>query len=81
MTVLVAGAGPAGLMVAGELALAGVEVAVVDRLPARSPFCRGFTLTARSLELLDRRASSTASSPRDRPCPTRCSRTRPDRWT
>lgn len=55
MTVLVAGAGPAGLMVAGELALAGVEVAVVDRLPARSPFCRGFTLTARSLELLDRR--------------------------
>ncbi|MGM1060023.1 FAD-dependent monooxygenase [Saccharothrix sp. Mg75] len=55
MTVLVVGAGPAGLMLAAELALAGVEVEVVDRLPRRSPFCRGFTLNARSLELLDRR--------------------------
>lgn len=55
MKVMVAGAGPAGLMLAAELALAGVEVAVVDRLPRRSPYCRGFTLNARSLELLDRR--------------------------
>ncbi len=55
MTVLVVGAGPAGLMLAGELTLAGVDVTVVDRQPARSPFCRGFTLNARSLELLDRR--------------------------
>ncbi|ALG10475.1 FAD-dependent monooxygenase [Kibdelosporangium phytohabitans] len=55
MTVMVAGAGPAGLMLAGELALAGVAVTVVDRLPQRSPYCRGFTLNARSLELLDRR--------------------------
>ncbi|WP_256508621.1 FAD-dependent monooxygenase [Crossiella sp. SN42] len=55
MKVMVAGAGPAGLMLAAELALGGAEVAVVDRLPARSPFCRGFTLNARSLELLDRR--------------------------
>ncbi|MET9231890.1 FAD-dependent monooxygenase [Lentzea sp. NPDC003310] len=55
MTVLVAGAGPAGLMVAAELALAGVEVAVVDAAPARFPHPRGFTLSARSLELLDRR--------------------------
>lgn len=55
MTVLVAGAGPAGLMVAAELALAGVEVAVVDAAPGRFPHPRGFTLSARSLELLDRR--------------------------
>lgn len=55
MKVMVAGAGPAGLMLAAELTLAGVEVDVVDRLPRRSPFCRGFTLNARSLELLDRR--------------------------
>lgn len=55
MTVMVAGAGPAGLMLAGELALAGVQVEVVDRLPRRSPYCRGFTLNARSIELLDRR--------------------------
>lgn len=55
MSVLVAGAGPAGLMVAAELALAGVEVAVVDAAAARSSHPRGFTLSARSLELLDRR--------------------------
>lgn len=55
MTVLVAGAGPAGLMVAAELALAGAEVEVVDAAPARSSHPRGFTLSARSLELLDRR--------------------------
>lgn len=55
MTALVVGAGPAGLVLACELALAGVEVVVVDRMPRRSPFCRGFTLGARSLELLDRR--------------------------
>lgn len=55
MTVLVAGAGPAGLVVAAELALAGVEVAVVDAAPERFAHPRGFTLSARSLELLDRR--------------------------
>ena len=55
MTVLVAGAGPAGLMVAAELALAGAEVEVVDAAPSRWPHPRGFTLSARSLELLDRR--------------------------
>ncbi|MFD4640630.1 FAD-dependent monooxygenase [Lentzea sp. NPDC058436] len=53
--VLVAGAGPAGLLLAAELALAGVEVEVVDAAPARWPHPRGFTLSARSLELLDRR--------------------------
>lgn len=55
MSVLVAGSGPAGLMLAGELALAGVPVTVLDRLPQRSPHPRGFTLSTRSLELLDRR--------------------------
>ncbi|MER6914568.1 FAD-dependent monooxygenase [Streptomyces sp. NPDC000594] len=53
--VLVVGAGPAGLMLAAELTLAGVAVTVVDRLPSRSPYCRGFTLGPRSLDLLDRR--------------------------
>ncbi|NJP94924.1 hypothetical protein HCN51_36760 [Nonomuraea sp. FMUSA5-5] len=53
--IMVAGAGPAGLMLAAELTLAGAEVTVVDALPERSPYCRGFTLNARSLELLDRR--------------------------
>ncbi|SER30923.1 FAD binding domain-containing protein [Lentzea xinjiangensis] len=55
MSVLVAGAGPAGLMVAAELALAGVEVTIVDAAARRSSHPRGFTLSARSLEILDRR--------------------------
>jgi 2-polyprenyl-6-methoxyphenol hydroxylase-like FAD-dependent oxidoreductase len=54
-TIVVAGAGPAGLMLAAELTLAGAEVTVLDGLPERSPYCRGFNLNARSLELLDRR--------------------------
>jgi 3-(3-hydroxy-phenyl)propionate hydroxylase len=31
--VVIAGAGPTGLMLAGELALAGVDVVVVERRP------------------------------------------------
>jgi FAD binding domain len=53
--VLVAGAGPTGLMLACELALAGVRTVVLERLRERPGFCPGFNLNARSLELLDRR--------------------------
>ncbi|MGW3964895.1 FAD-dependent monooxygenase [Amycolatopsis sp. NPDC005003] len=53
--VLVAGAGPAGLLLAAELALAGVRTTVVERLPERPPYCRGFNLNARALDLLARR--------------------------
>ncbi|WP_410641864.1 FAD-dependent monooxygenase [Amycolatopsis sp. lyj-346] len=53
--VLIAGAGPAGLLLAAELALAGVRTTVVERLPERPPYCRGFTLNARALDLLARR--------------------------
>jgi 2-polyprenyl-6-methoxyphenol hydroxylase-like FAD-dependent oxidoreductase len=53
--VIVVGAGPAGLMTAAELALAGVRTIVLERHARRPGFCRGFTLNARSLELLDRR--------------------------
>jgi 2-polyprenyl-6-methoxyphenol hydroxylase-like FAD-dependent oxidoreductase len=53
--VLIAGAGPAGLMLAGELRLAGVGVVLVERHGTRPGFCRGFTLNARSLDLLARR--------------------------
>ena len=34
-SVVIAGAGPTGLMLAGELALAGVDVAVVERRPSQ----------------------------------------------
>jgi 2-polyprenyl-6-methoxyphenol hydroxylase-like FAD-dependent oxidoreductase len=53
--VLVAGAGPAGLLLAAELALAGVRTTIVERLPERPPYCRGFNLNARALDLLARR--------------------------
>ncbi|MEU8634958.1 FAD-dependent monooxygenase [Amycolatopsis sp. NPDC048633] len=53
--VLVAGAGPAGLLVAAELALAGVRATIVERHPSRPPYCRGFNLNSRSLDLLARR--------------------------
>lgn len=33
--VVVVGAGPTGLLLAGELALAGVDVAVVERRPSQ----------------------------------------------
>lgn len=53
--VLIAGAGPAGLMLACELRLAGVDTVVVERHAQRPSYCRGFTLNSRSLDLLARR--------------------------
>jgi 2-polyprenyl-6-methoxyphenol hydroxylase-like FAD-dependent oxidoreductase len=53
--VLIAGAGPAGLMLAAELRLAGIDVVLAERHETRPDHCRGFTLNARSLDLLARR--------------------------
>lgn len=53
--VIIAGAGPTGLMLACELALAGVRTVLLEKLPERPDFCRAFNLNVRSLELLDRR--------------------------
>ncbi len=54
--VVIAGGGPTGLMLAGELALAGVDVAIVERRPNQDlagPRARG--LHARTIEVLDQR--------------------------
>jgi 2-polyprenyl-6-methoxyphenol hydroxylase-like FAD-dependent oxidoreductase len=53
--VLIVGAGPAGLLLAGELRLAGVGTVVIERSPRRPEFCRGFNLNPRALDLLARR--------------------------
>ncbi|MGW5437002.1 FAD-dependent monooxygenase [Nocardia asteroides] len=53
--VIVAGAGPTGLTLAGELRLAGADVIVVDRLPARTGESRGIGLTLRTAEVFEQR--------------------------
>jgi len=53
--VAVVGAGPAGLMLAGDLAHAGVNCAVFERRTERSGLTRAFTVHARTLEELDSR--------------------------
>ncbi|MDQ4117670.1 MAG: FAD-dependent monooxygenase, partial [Actinomycetota bacterium] len=52
--VLVVGAGPTGLLLAGQLARCGVRVRIVDRNPAGCLESRALAVHARSLELLDR---------------------------
>jgi 2-polyprenyl-6-methoxyphenol hydroxylase-like FAD-dependent oxidoreductase len=51
--VLVVGAGPTGLMVAGELAAAGVACTLLERRSDESNLTRAFAVHARTLELLD----------------------------
>ncbi|MCX4654026.1 SDR family oxidoreductase [Streptomyces microflavus] len=53
--VVVVGAGPVGLMLAGELRLGGADVIVLDRLGAPTTESRASTLHARTMEILDQR--------------------------
>jgi 3-(3-hydroxy-phenyl)propionate hydroxylase len=54
--VVIAGGGPTGLMLAGELALAGVDVAVVERRPGQElDGSRSGGLHSRTIEVLDQR--------------------------
>ncbi|QKC93020.1 hypothetical protein EB230_19380 [Mesorhizobium sp. NZP2234] len=54
--VVIAGGGPTGLMLAGELALAGIDVAIVERRPTQQlAGLRGGGLHARTIEVLDQR--------------------------
>jgi 3-(3-hydroxy-phenyl)propionate hydroxylase len=54
--VVIAGGGPTGLMLAGELALAGVDVAIVERRASQELVgVRAGGLHARTIEVLDQR--------------------------
>ncbi|WP_304452779.1 FAD-dependent monooxygenase [Nocardiopsis sp. YSL2] len=53
--VIVVGAGPTGLMLAGELRLGGARVTVVERLPEPTGQSRGLGFTARAMEIFDQR--------------------------
>ncbi|MCZ9337529.1 FAD-dependent monooxygenase, partial [Streptomyces sp. TRM76130] len=54
---IVVGAGPTGLLLAGDLAAAGVPVTLVEKRPHQiSNLSRAFVLHARTLEQLDARA-------------------------
>jgi 3-(3-hydroxy-phenyl)propionate hydroxylase len=54
--VVIAGGGPTGLMLAGELALAGVGVAIVERRASQDlPGSRAGGLHSRTIEVLDQR--------------------------
>src|ERR1041384_4129014 len=54
--VVIAGGGPTGLMLAGELALGGIDVAIVERRASQDLVgSRAGGLHARALEVLDQR--------------------------
>src|SRR5678809_1196007 len=54
--VVIAGGGPTGLMLAGELALAGVDTAIVERRASQHlPGSRAGGLHSRTIEVLDQR--------------------------
>jgi len=54
--VLIAGAGPTGMMLAGELALAGVDVVIAERRPNQElAGSRAGGLHSRTIEILDQR--------------------------
>ena len=54
--VVVVGAGPVGLMLAGELRLGGADVIVLEQLNAPTTESRASTLHARTMEVLDSRS-------------------------
>jgi 2-polyprenyl-6-methoxyphenol hydroxylase-like FAD-dependent oxidoreductase len=55
MKTVIAGAGPTGLLLAGDLATAGVDVTVLERRAGESNLTRAFAVHARTLEQFDAR--------------------------
>ena len=55
--VLIAGAGPVGLLLATELSRDGVDVLLIDRHKTRSFFCKALGVTPRTLEIFEEHRS------------------------
>ena len=53
--VVIVGAGPTGLLLASELALAGVNPTVLERLPEPTGLSKAMALLGRSVDMLERR--------------------------
>jgi 2-polyprenyl-6-methoxyphenol hydroxylase-like FAD-dependent oxidoreductase len=51
--ILIVGAGPVGLMLAGELRRDGVDVLLIEQMAQRSFFCKALGVTARTLEIFE----------------------------
>jgi 2-polyprenyl-6-methoxyphenol hydroxylase-like FAD-dependent oxidoreductase len=64
--VIVVGAGPTGLLLAGDLAAAGVPVTLVERHEHGSELTRAFVVHARTLEQFDQRGAADALVSRGR---------------
>ena len=65
--VVIAGGGPTGLMLAGELKLAGVDVAIVERRASQDlAGSRAGGLHSRTIEVLDQRGIADRFLRRDR---------------
>ncbi|GAB3483381.1 FAD-dependent monooxygenase [Nocardiopsis coralliicola] len=67
MSVIVVGAGPTGLMLAGDLAASGVPVTVLEKRALESNLTRAFGVHARTLEILDMRGCADALVPQGYP--------------
>jgi 2-polyprenyl-6-methoxyphenol hydroxylase-like FAD-dependent oxidoreductase len=62
-SVAIVGAGPTGLLLAGDLAQAGVDVTVLERRDTESNLTRAFGVHARTLEHLDATGACSTRGP------------------
>ncbi|MGW2228639.1 FAD-dependent monooxygenase [Streptomyces formicae] len=63
--VVIAGGGPTGLLLAGELALAGVQAVVLDKREGIEEFSAGMAIHSRSLDLLRLRGLADRIAPEE----------------